>query len=332
MTYKPIQKKEIEQIIKKIKNYQDNIDSFYKSAKNFDEKGCIKEFGFLMEKEIFENLKKALFYNDLANKTNKEPLSEKINKKFKDAQVVNIKISEPKLFKDYKELENDLKNKNEYIIIDYNIFYIISNKKIDEERGKIFYEINREHLILFLNGKEKVYFSHNSNIINVANLLKEKNEEENIDIIDITEEEMQNQKKEHIKILKIKSSLQTLKKDENIKMSFKKQFKLVLELFLFSQEIKAKINESNEAKVQPPYYSECYLIKKYLVTEQINTNLCSTIYQYLLDNKEKYISKKKEDIVEDLIKIFESQFKDINNKEITILILFILKVTEKMQI
>jgi len=319
MTYKPIPKKEIEQIIKKIKNYQDNIDSFYKSAKNFDGKKAIKENGFLMEKEIFENLKKTLFYNDLINKTHKEPLSEKIKKKFKDAQVVNIKICEPKLFKDYKELENDLKNKNEYIIVDYNIFYIISNKKIDEGKGKILYEINREYLILFLNGNEKVYFRHNSNIINDENLLEEQNEEGNIDIIDITEEEKPIEKIEQIKIIKNKSLLQTINKGENKKKVYEKQFMLALEFFLFSQEIQAKIDESNEAKVQPPYYSECYLIKKYLMTEQLNTNLCSTIYQYLLKNKEKYISKKKEDIVEDLIKIFESQFKDINNKEITIL-------------
>ena len=135
MKSKPIQKLEIEQIIQKIKNFQDKIDSSYKNAKEFDNEKAIKEHGFLMEKEILDNLKKTLSYNELINVTNKELLKDKIEKKFKNVQVINIKVGEPKLFKDYKELENDLKNQNEYIIVDYNIFDLISNKRIEKEKG-----------------------------------------------------------------------------------------------------------------------------------------------------------------------------------------------------
>ena len=285
MKSKPIQKLEIEQIIQKIKNFQDKIDSSYKNAKEFDNEKAIKEHGFLMEKEILDNLKTTLSYNELINVTNKELLKDKIEKKFKNVQVINIKVGEPKLFKDYKELENDLKNQNEYIIVDYNIFDLISNKRIEKEKGKIVYKIKRKNLVLCLNDNEKVYFIHNSNIINYENLLKEKNEEGNIDIRDISEEEIQNNKNEPIKILKKKSILQTIKKEENPKKYNKKQFKLALELFLFYQKIQTKINESKETKVQSPYYGECYLIKKYLINEQLNANLYKTIHQYLLQNK-----------------------------------------------
>ena len=310
MKSKPIQKLEIEQIIQKIKNFQDKIDSSYKNAKEFDNEEAIKEHGFLMEKEILDNLKTTLSYNELINVTNKELLKDKIEKKFKNVQVINIKVGEPKLFKDYKELENDLKNQNEYIIVDYNIFDLISNKRIEKEKGKIVYKIKRKYLVLCLNDNEKVYFIHNSNIINYENLLKEKNEEGNINIMDITEEEMQNNEDKPIKILKKKTILQTIKKEENPKKSNEKQFMLALELFLFSQEIQEKTSESNEKKIKSPYYGECYLIKKYLLTEKLNVNFYNIIYQYLLRNKIKYEGKSKEVIIEDLIKTYESQFKD----------------------
>ena len=181
MKLKTIIKNQYIKIIQTLKDFDDTINRYY-SKKEGD--SATKEFGYLIEKKLFDELKNKLGYSEIKNLSSVESIDNKKEQIYKNAQTINYKTSEQIIFKDYKELEEDLKtNKSEYIIVNNKIWDLFKKNeqslknwnKNTQNKNQIKYEINAKNMILFLENNEKVYFTHDSNIIKYKNLLINEN-------------------------------------------------------------------------------------------------------------------------------------------------------------
>ena len=165
-----IKKEKLTQVIKNLIKFDKTIDNYYQLAKiNRETK---KDKGYLMNKKILDDLKDKLNYSIIKDVPDKS-FYKKISENFKFINEIDFEGCEQRIFKNYKEMEEDLKKNNEYIIVDKTIWNMINNGKISEYEGIMTYEINKRDLILFLNDNEKAHFKHNKNIINYKNLIKE---------------------------------------------------------------------------------------------------------------------------------------------------------------
>ena len=115
MITKTIYKNQYTNIIQTLKDFNDTINRYYQKK---DGDTGTKEFGYLIEKKLFDELKNKLGYSEIKNLSSVESIDNKKEQIYKNAQTINYKTSEQIIFKDYKELEEDLKtNKSEYNII-----------------------------------------------------------------------------------------------------------------------------------------------------------------------------------------------------------------------
>ena len=320
MKKKSIYKQNFEKTITDIYKFENSVNLAYKEVNEKDNKKVYEYFGYLMDSFTYDILKTKISYDQLNNKVSKENLNAKINEKFKYAQVINFHSCEQKIFHNIKEMKKDLRSGNEYIIVDYNIGTLLSNKKLNEKEGKYKYEINSKNLSIFLNDKEKISFKHDFNRITYKNLLKStEKEEENINNNEGSKEKDNNKP---ITILKKKVISSQIKKEENRQDDpYKIYIKILLEIILFSQEFQKQIFESAHSNNDPSYLTECYLIKENWFTDNINYGFYYKLYQYFLNKKRKYELEKqsKEFIVEDLYKEYKSQLKGNNIKLISLL-------------
>ena len=206
---KTIRKNQYIDIIKALHEFEENINRFYLKK---DKKDPTIDYGYLIDKKILDDLKKKLGYEEIKNKSSEGLITNQMNQKFNNIDVINYQTCEQILFNNYKELEEDLKNYNsEYIIVNSKIYALISKKVLNKKEGETNsrnnkytkYIINSEYMILFLKNDEQAFFKHNSNIINYSNLIKNKNSNENSNNIKKNEEENKINNLE-IKILKKK--------------------------------------------------------------------------------------------------------------------------------
>ena len=252
MEMKTIHKNQYIKIIQTLKDFDDTINRYY-SKKEGD--SATKEFGYLIEKKLFDELKNKLGYSEIKNLSSVESIDNKKEQIYKNAQTINYKTSEQIIFKDYKELEEDLKtNKSEYIIVNNKIWDLFKKNELSVKNGnkntqnknQIKYEINEKNMILFLESNEKVFFKHDSNIIKYKNLLINKNINVNSN----------NNDNINIKIIKKKKTtlakLESKPKDDKNLINNKKEIMTILELFLLSKEIKKQI----ENKIKDNTYHE----------------------------------------------------------------------------
>ena len=278
---------QISEALDKIKKFEDNIRAFYQKVKN--NKGPIKEFGYLIEKNLFDELKSKILGSD---------------EKFQGPKMINYKTGEQADFQNYKEMEDALRAGKEYIIVDFNIWDLLNNKEKERNIGKLKYEINSQYLVLFIKD-EKAFFSHNSNILNYTNLIKEGNENENI---------KENKENTREFTFNPKKTILSCDKKTDKSNKFLKNIEILIELYFFNQEIQNKIKEENKSNgsINLDYMIECYLIKEDWFTKNNYFNLYNQIYQNIINNN-KYKGKKNEFIIEDIIKTNKFNFKENNN-------------------
>ena len=190
-----IKKEEFVSVLKDLIKFEATIDKYYKLVKEEKEDNKPKkECGYLMNKRVLDDLKKKLYFSNFRN-LNHNLFYKNIKEIFKDLEEITFEGGEQKIFKDYKEMEEDLKiNKNEYVIVSKKIWDFINNGNKTEYEGKYTYEINSKNLILYLNDEEKAFFKHDSNIINYKNLLHQQDQEENTIIMNDIEEEVEKPK------------------------------------------------------------------------------------------------------------------------------------------
>ena len=161
-----IEKAEIKDYIEALKDFDKEINSNYQKAK---QKILVKDNGYLIDKKCFDNFKEKLNYKKFKS-IQEDAFNEKIDEIFKDNIEIKYIPFEPKIFNTSKELIDSLSKNNEYIIINSKIFEII-NKKKEEKKGKISYEIKENELIINLGPGDKSVFKHNFNIIKYNILL-----------------------------------------------------------------------------------------------------------------------------------------------------------------
>ena len=317
MKLKTINKNQYKKIIQTLKDFDDTINRYY-SKKEGD--SATKEFGYLIEKKLFDELKNKLGYSEIKNLSSVESIDNKKEQIYKNAQTINYKTSEQIIFKDYKELEEDLKtNKSEYIIVNNKIWDLFKKNELSVKNGnkntqnknQIKYEINEKNMILFLESNEKVFFKHDSNIIKYKNLLIN----ENINV------NSNNNDNINIKIIKKKKTtlvkLESKPKDDKNLINNKKEIMTILELFLLSKEIKKQIENKIKDNNKSSYFcGECYLIKDSWFSKYKNYYLYDEIYKYL-DNKDNtYHEKDKEYKIKDLMQEFDDKLNKKNNNKL----------------
>ena len=194
-----IKKEKLTQAIKDLIKFDKTIDNYYQKAKINREKK--KDKGYLMNKKILDELKDKLNYSIIKDTPDKS-FYKKVYENFKFVDEIDFEGCEQRIFKNYKEMEEDLKKNNEYIIVDKTIWNLINNGKISEYEGIMTYEINKRDLILFLNDNEKAHFKHNKNIINYKNLIKEEKNSTIVEDNDIDDEFEEEDKKKYFDSLK----------------------------------------------------------------------------------------------------------------------------------
>ena len=322
MITKTIYKNQYTNIIQTLKDFNDTINRYYQKK---DGDTGTKEFGYLIEKKLFDELKNKLGFSEIKNLSSAKSIDDKKEEIFKNIQAINYKTSEQILFKDYNELEDDLKNNNsEYIIVNNQIWNLFkkneqsakNGNKITQNKDQIKYEINSKHMILFLENNEKAFFEHNSNIINYKNLLRNENINENSNNNDKL---LNKEVNEDISIQIIKKKKTTLAKlenkpkDDNNLISNKKEIMTILELFLFSKEIKKHLEDQMKDNTKSSHFcSECYLIKDSWFSKYKIYYLYDEIYKYL-DNKDiTYHEQDKEHKINDLMQAFDNKLNKIN--------------------
>ena len=138
-----------------------------KNERKFDE-------GYMINKKILDELEEKILYHDYL--PHSKEYENKINEKYRDMNKkdkIQINSYEKIKFTTYREMLNNLREKNEYVILNYTVFTSIKSENLNEKI--IEYEINNNQLIIKLNDIETVYFNYNSYIINESSLIKVEN-------------------------------------------------------------------------------------------------------------------------------------------------------------
>ena len=145
------------------------FENYYKKAK---EKKISKDNGYLINKKKIDKIREQLSYSEIKIYINDDTkFAKKLEEKFKNIKEIVCEACEQEIFESSKEFVHSISHYKEYEIIDEKVFILINSGKLQEKKGKIFYEIIQNNLILSFNS-EKVYFScTNSNVLKSENLL-----------------------------------------------------------------------------------------------------------------------------------------------------------------
>ena len=158
--------------IKEINNFENLIKQYYDEVNSF--KYDIDQEGYIINKNIIDDLKQKLFYDELHEYINNtEIFKQKCEEKFNSNNNIKINKCKPQIYKNSKELKESIQD-NEFIIVNYLIRKIINDGELIDNEGLIKYKIKSKYLIVFINN-ETILFKHNSNIINKDSFIEIKN-------------------------------------------------------------------------------------------------------------------------------------------------------------
>ena len=134
----------------------------------------IKDYGYLIDKKDFDNIKNKLFFPVFKSLINDDI---KFNAKLKELYGNNEEIAlitcEQKFFSSSKDLIESLNKNSEYAIINLLVWTMINNGKYSDREGKINFEIKNDKISLSFGTGINIHFKFNSNIISYNNLLTE---------------------------------------------------------------------------------------------------------------------------------------------------------------
>ena len=152
------------QLIFAIYKYEKFIDFIYTNIKK-----DMTYKGYIIKLEDYQNLKKKVNYNDFYNDKEKNLNYNKINELMNPKETqIDDKI-ETIIFKSPQDLINLIKKKNEYLIINEDLFNIICNQKKNIQYYS--YIIDKNNLVLVFDNGEAVQFYHSNNILDEISYL-----------------------------------------------------------------------------------------------------------------------------------------------------------------
>ena len=130
--------------------------------------------GFLIEKDLMDNYKKKIYYEELKpqinNKVNLENTKLTFDKMKECKNILNPIIQTN--FNNWNELYKALDSNKKYWIIPYNLWSLICKPENKNDKGiKFLFQGNK--ILLTLNENEKIDFSINNGIIEKSSLLTE---------------------------------------------------------------------------------------------------------------------------------------------------------------
>ena len=160
-----------------IKTLLDLENLFIKYNQKSESQINAKDFGYLIDKNYFDNFKNKIYYSmfkPLINDNNKFKM--KLNELYGNNKEIAFTPCEQKIFGTSRDLLSSLFKNNEYVIINILVWKIINNGKYNENEGKINYEIKDNKIILFFGNEDYVYFKYNQNIIINQNLFSRSGE------------------------------------------------------------------------------------------------------------------------------------------------------------
>ena len=192
-----------------------NEKFFFKYIKN------IEYLGFLVEKNLIDEIKKKINYVNLKCLFGKEETLDKFKKEIKDINIKEIILEKQN---NSEELIKDLNNNKSFYLIKQDYLY---NKIIDRNKAKgkeIKFKFTKEKIILIFNGDDELEFSNNKDGIIGFNFLIPKNISNN----------------SHIFVEKNRES-KIIPKD-NIK--FKTDLDILIRIFYFNKYLRGKENSS----------------------------------------------------------------------------------------
>ena len=156
-----------------IKEILDLENLFNKYNQKSESQKSVKDYGYLIYKKYYDDLKNKLYYpifKPIINNDNN--FNSQLNAFYGNNNEIKFIPCEHEIFSNSKDLSVSLSlNKNEYVIINTLLWKLINNGKYNENIGKINFEIKDNKVILHFGNDDDVYFKYYLNIISNINLL-----------------------------------------------------------------------------------------------------------------------------------------------------------------
>jgi len=226
-------------------NLYELCSGFFKYEELLKNKSNEKYEGFFMEKEVIEELKRNIFYEQLKPYSNPKiyPFNMFIKntniKKYLDKEKVNeIKINIINVkFKNGEELIKTLNDNKKYYLIDRPLWNKICKKQNKYniymyDKG-IKFSLEKNNIILYFNKNEKLYFKINNGIIEKSSFI------ENKSIYKKSVEFEENLEEDEIRIYYNNIVL------PNQNFKFKKEIEILIRLYYYQKDLKEKNNTSS---------------------------------------------------------------------------------------
>ena len=293
---------------KSIFEYENFLNQIYSNIKDNTN---IKLEGYLIDLKEFEKFKIDIDYQ--LYKENiydyKDDISVKITLLFSENKpLIELKRFKQLKIKSNQELLNIFSNKNEYILINSEIWNYIC-KKGKESESFITYYINNSNLYFSLEDGSFAYFQHNKNILNIDSFIKRQEDKiiesmtnknkilDNNDNDSSNHNENSNEKKEFI--------FNNINNDNKL-LSL---INVMEEFFSFENEI---IKESSDI------INSGYLIDKKSIDKWKNYTFYEIIkknyFKRFLEQKIQILEKEKEEILNYMIDLINKNNFEINNE------------------
>ena len=253
-----------------IKQLIDLENIFGKYNQKNDNKIVMKNTGYLIDKNDFDNFKSKLYYSLFKTLINDDSkFKEKLDELYGNNKEITFIPFEQKNFSSSRDLIDNLYKNNEYVIITLLVWKIINNGKYKENVGKISFEIKNDKILLNFGTGANVYFKYNLNIISYKNLTLKLEEKEKIAY------NVQNHKKSNgeggpIKLI--------INENKNYKITLEKLieklYKSMIEYNNFEKLLmnKLKLNGFNNNEIIEGYFLEKNWFSKWIELTNYDNN------------------------------------------------------------
>ena len=188
-----------------IKEILDLENLFNKYNQKSESQKSVKDSGYLIYKNYYDDFKNKLYYPIFKSIINNEKnFNSQLNAFYAGGNEIKFIPCEQKIFNNSKDLSVSLYLKNnEYVIINILLWKMINNGKYNEDVGKINFEIKNDKIILHFGNNDDVNFKYNLNIISNKNLLSKFSDKISSQIQNLNNSGAETPKKLIINLLKI---------------------------------------------------------------------------------------------------------------------------------
>ena len=258
----------------------------------------MKYKGFLIKKELIETLKKKIFYTTFEEGIRLSNFNYKILKTNIE-KVCGTKEIKPDIdqtiFNNSNELIKEL-NTNQFYLIKYDLWKVISKKNIHDDKG-VNFKFNNKEIILIFNEKDELKFKNNKFLISKETLIENQNNNNNEKKDKKNDNNKSGDNKKTVKNNADinnddKSNNNNNKKEEkkfyaqNKNIQFKIEIKILINLFFYYEELKNQLIPQNP-EFNPNNKNIIYLISKIWIEKYKSFFNYDKLKSYLL--KKQYL-------------------------------------------